>query len=92
VFEAFHQLEAGRAKGSQGTGLGLALTKRFVEEHGGSIGVESEPGKGTTFIVHLPAAGLDKSPATRAGEPIRTSEDTCDAVDVPADYASLILA
>jgi signal transduction histidine kinase/ActR/RegA family two-component response regulator len=50
VFERFHE---GRAEAS-GTGLGLALTKRLVEQMGGSISFESEEGKGTTFRVRLP--------------------------------------
>ncbi|MEW6348325.1 MAG: ATP-binding protein [Thermodesulfobacteriota bacterium] len=41
-------------KGSKGTGLGLVVTKKVIDEHGGSIQVESEPGKGTTFLVRLP--------------------------------------
>jgi signal transduction histidine kinase len=41
-------------KGHRGTGLGLMVTRKLVEEHNGSITVESEPGEGTTFIVRLP--------------------------------------
>lgn len=55
IFEEFHQVK--RRDGepqAEGTGLGLALTKRFVELHGGRIWVESEPGKGSTFTFVLP--------------------------------------
>jgi signal transduction histidine kinase len=38
-----------------GTGLGLPIAKKIVEEHGGAIRVASEPGKGTTVVIELPA-------------------------------------
>lgn len=57
LFRVFTQLEAPSAKRHQGTGLGLALTKKFVELHGGTIEVSSDgPGQGTTFIIRLPMA------------------------------------
>jgi signal transduction histidine kinase len=54
VFEEFRQAAGDHLRKSEGTGLGLALAKRFVELHGGTISVESEPGKGSTFAFILP--------------------------------------
>jgi len=54
IFEEFQQTELG-AKARDGTGLGLALSKRFIELQGGRIWVESEPGKGSRFTFAIPA-------------------------------------
>lgn len=54
LFVAFQQLDAGTAKKYQGTGLGLALTKRIVEAQGGRVGVCSVVGRGSTFSALLP--------------------------------------
>jgi len=54
VFEEFKQVGRDQMRKAEGTGLGLALTRRFVELHGGAIRLESTPGKGSTFTVSLP--------------------------------------
>ena len=53
IFEEFQQADAGKEQ-PDGTGLGLALSKRLVELHGGRIWVDSEPGTGSTFVFTLP--------------------------------------
>jgi signal transduction histidine kinase len=52
IFEEFRQAGGGATR--EGTGLGLALARRFVELHGGAIGVESRPGAGSTFTIVIP--------------------------------------
>jgi signal transduction histidine kinase len=54
LFLPFRQLDASAAKRYQGTGLGLALTKRLAEAHGGRVGMQSARGIGSTFWVELP--------------------------------------
>jgi len=54
VFEEFRQVGRDYTRKAEGTGLGLALTRKFVQLHGGNIRLESEPGKGSTFTIFLP--------------------------------------
>ncbi len=61
LFELFHS-----TKGNRGTGLGLAVARKIVEEHDGSIAVKSAPGEGSTFTVKLPVY------TRRAGDPSQT--------------------
>jgi len=56
LFRRFQQLDGSDGRQRGGTGLGLAISKAIVEQHGGKIGVESEPGRKTTFWFELPAA------------------------------------
>ena len=55
IFEKFYQADASHS--TKGNGLGLPLAKKIVEQCGGRIGVQSEPGKGTEFTVILPDGG-----------------------------------
>jgi signal transduction histidine kinase len=54
VFEEFKQVGSDSVRKAEGTGLGMPLSKRFAELHGGGIRLESAPGKGSTFTLYLP--------------------------------------
>jgi signal transduction histidine kinase/DNA-binding response OmpR family regulator len=54
LFERFRRVEGARGRSFEGSGIGLALVQELVKLHGGSIAVESEPGRGTSFVVGLP--------------------------------------
>jgi two-component system phosphate regulon sensor histidine kinase PhoR len=54
IFEPFYRAESGRRLPSAGTGLGLALVRQTARAHGGDVRVESEEGRGSTFVLHLP--------------------------------------
>ena len=63
VFSRFWRSDASRERVSGGLGVGLALTKEIVDKHNGSISVESELGKGTTFTLHIPLEHKAGSPS-----------------------------
>jgi signal transduction histidine kinase len=73
LFVEFQQLDASKSKRYQGTGLGLALTKRISEAQGGRVGVESQVGQGSTFFVVLPRIASSNTS-------IKTAEEQDEAV------------
>ena len=57
IFERFFKEDKARTRGKQGTGLGLSIVKSIINKHNGTIDVESEYNKGTTFIITLSKEG-----------------------------------
>jgi len=75
IFEEFRQVGGEKARKTEGTGLGLTLTKKFVELHGGSIWVQSELGRGSTFTFKLPVIAFPEKKREMAGiAPVTGSE------------------
>jgi signal transduction histidine kinase len=69
IFEEFYQVRPPDKEKSRGAGLGLAISKKLIEMHGGRIWVESAPGKGSCFIFSLPAeASVDSAARARQSE------------------------
>jgi signal transduction histidine kinase len=75
VFERFYRVDRARSRDTGGTGLGLAIVRHVTENHGGTIRVTSELGRGTTFDVRLPVPGGGEASArdgSLAGAPLST--------------------
>ena len=56
IFERFYRVDKARSKATGGTGLGLSIVRHVAQNHGGQVSVESTPGEGSVFTVHLPRA------------------------------------
>lgn len=79
VFDVFSQEKTGYNRPYDGLGLGLTLTKRYVEMHGGSVGVESEKGVGSTFTMTVPAHAI-----VRHAVPEEELQEVRPVVDAPS--------
>jgi signal transduction histidine kinase len=66
IFDRFYQADTSLSRRAEGTGLGLSIVKFIVDAHKGTISVDSEPGKGSTFTIRLaakPLSSIDKEVA-----------------------------
>ncbi len=91
IFERFYQVNGTTTRRYGGTGLGLALVKEIVEEHGGSVSVESAVGQGSTFTVVLPTDDKAKEP-DEYRYPLGSWRPRRDLNAQPADSKSVALS
>ncbi len=87
LFERFHRVEGARGRTHEGTGIGLALVQELVKLHGGSIFVESELGRGSTFSVHIPFGTAHLPLGTAFPEPSTAKASTATRAEVYVDEA-----
>jgi signal transduction histidine kinase/CheY-like chemotaxis protein len=90
VFAEFQQVDNSSTRRYEGTGLGMAITKRLVELHGGTIGLDSTPGQGTTFYVNLPGIHTPQVLAIAPAGPqiartVLVIDDHAEAVEMLSD-------
>ncbi len=73
--ERFYRIDRSRSRATGGTGLGLAIVKHVLLRHQATLEIASEPGKGSTFAVRLPARRVQRAPLARDAPPAPTSSE-----------------
>src|SRR3954447_3866614 len=89
IFERFYRVDTARSRATGGTGLGLAIVKHVADNHGGNVSVWSEPGRGSTFTIELPAANAPAAiapPAPAVPAALAADADADALLDLP-DHA-----
>jgi len=90
VFERFYRVDPARSRDTGGTGLGLSIVKHVAADHGGEVTMWSEPGRGSTFTLRIPAADVPAgqahvAPSGTVHDAAR-DEGTAGAVPVPVQH------
>ncbi|WP_068161130.1 ATP-binding protein [Rhodococcus phenolicus] len=92
IFERFHRVEGTSGRSGEGVGLGLSLVSDWVHALGGTVGVTSEPGVGSTFTVAVPRGASGAEPVAVDGVPVALSgaylAESAQWADEPADPAA----
>ena len=87
IFNEFYQVDSATTRQVEGTGLGLSLTRRIVELHGGRMTLQSEPGQGSVFTVRMPLAGLAAANGERHNRILLVEDNRTNR-----DLATMVLA